>query len=286
MILSFHPLFAAEKNIICAGRAPGPDDAQAAAEADAIILPQGCRRELYELARKSCPLVFPNYDARFAFQGKMGQIDLFKKMGAPHPESMVFTDTEAFYRRIKRVPDDLPFGLPCVFKFDWGGGGDTVYPIHSESRLMILLESAKAYEHTGQQGFLLQEMISTGARSLRVVVIGRRYLSYWRVLPESGGFWTGLTHGARIDAAADPGLQTRAVNAVRDFCRLTDINLAGFDLLFSDTSGVPQMYFLEINFFFGRQGLGGSEAYYRLLIEEIGNWLKDNDLISADDPSN
>ena len=74
IILSFHPLFAAEKNIICAGRAPGPDDAQAAAEADAIILPQGCRRELYELARKSCPLVFPNYDARFAFQGKMGQI--------------------------------------------------------------------------------------------------------------------------------------------------------------------------------------------------------------------
>lgn len=279
MILSFHPLYVGDKNIICAGRSPGTDDAKAAAEAEAIILPQGCRRDLYELAHKNCHLVFPNYDARFAYQGKLGQIALFKRFGAPHPESMVFTDTGVFRRTIKRIPVDLPFGLPCVFKFDWGGGGDTVYPIATEERLLSLLDSAAAFEHSGQRGFLLQEMIAAGSRSLRVVVIGQKYLSYWRVQPKRGGFWTGLAHGARIDAATDPGLQVHAINAVRTFCWRTGINLAGFDVLYTEKPGTPQMYFLEINFFFGRQGLGGSEAFYKILIEEIDNWLKDNGLI-------
>ena len=30
---------------------------------------------------------------------------------------------------------------------------------------------------------------------------------------------------------------------------------------------------LEINYFFGRKGLGGSEAYYKILHEEIRTWL-------------
>ena len=281
MILSFHPLYVADKNIICAGRTPGADDAKAAAEAEAIVLPQGCRSDLYELAYKNCQLVFPNYNARFAYQGKMGQIALFKRFGVPHPESMVFTDTGDFRRSIKRIPVDLPFGLPCVFKFDWGGGGDTVYPVDSEDRLMALLDSAATFERSGQKGFLLQEMIAAGSRSLRVVVIGQQYRAYWRVQPIRGGFMTGLAHGARIDTVADPGLQGQAIIAVRDFCQQTGINLAGFDVLFTEKSATPQMYFLEINFFFGRQGLGGSEGFYKILIEEIDNWLKDNGLVPS-----
>ena len=283
MILSFHPLFTADKNIICAGRSPGPDDEQAAAEAEAIILPQGCRQDLYELARRKCPLVFPNYEARFAYQGKMEQIALFRRVGVPHPESMEFSDTSAFRRRVKRIPQDLNFGLPCVFKFDWGGGGDTVFPVYTVARLMALLESAAIFERSGQKGFLLQEMIDAGSRSLRVVVVGECYRSYWRVQPEPGGFLTGVAHGALIDAAADPELQAHAVTAVKDFCRSTGINLAGFDILFVSGSPKPQLYFLEINYFFGRQGLGGSEAYYRLLIGEIINWLKGKGLFAIQD---
>jgi ribosomal protein S6--L-glutamate ligase len=30
---------------------------------------------------------------------------------------------------------------------------------------------------------------------------------------------------------------------------------------------------LEINYFFGRRGLGGSEAYYLILLEEIQSWI-------------
>ena len=285
MILSFHPLYVADKNIICAGRPPGTDDTRAVLDAEAIVLPQGCRRDLYDLAHKNCRLVFPNYNVRFAYQGKLGQIALFKRFGAPHPKSMVFEDSGVFQRRIKRIQEDLPFGFPCVFKFDWGGGDDTVYPVATEKRLWKMLDLAATFERSGHRGFLLQEMIATGSRSLRVVVIGKQYQSYWRVQPNKSGFWTGLAHGARIDAAVDPDLQAHATDAVKEFCRCTGINLAGFDILFTEKPETPQMYFLEINFFFGRQGLGGSDAYYKILIEEIDRWLRDNNLTPVKDRS-
>ena len=39
-----------------------------------------------------------------------------------------------------------------------------------------------------------------------------------------------------------------------------------------DTGGAP--LFLEINYYFGRRGLGGSERYYALLVSEIIKWIK------------
>jgi hypothetical protein len=171
MILSFHPLFSADRQIICAGRAPGPDERQAISAATAVILPQACRQDLYEMVRENCALYFPNYDARFAFPGKTGQHLLFKKAGVPHPRTVSFSDTRAFRRQCRRIPDDLPFGFPCVFKFDWGGEGETVHPVDSVSCLKEILATASAFERTGQSGFLLQEMIPAGNRSLRVAVI-------------------------------------------------------------------------------------------------------------------
>jgi ribosomal protein S6--L-glutamate ligase len=79
-----------------------------------------------------------------------------------------------------------------------------------------------------------------------------------------------LAKGAIIDAQADPELQELAISETNAFCKKTKIDLAGFDFLFSDEK---EPFFLEINYFFGRRGLGGSEKYYQMLIEEITNWL-------------
>jgi ribosomal protein S6--L-glutamate ligase len=274
MILSFHPLIAADRQIICAGRAPGADERRAIAAATAVILPQGCRQDLYEVVRENCALCFPNYDARFAYPGKIGQLALFKEVGVPHPRTIACGDTLAFHGQCRRIPADLPFGFPCVFKFDWGGEGETVYPVDSAARLKELLFTASAFERTGQSGFLIQEMIPAGNRSLRVSVIGRKCVAYWRVQPDRRIWCASLAHGGRIDVATDPGLQAAAVSAVRKFCRSTRIDLAGFDLLFPDGDPTAPPCFLEINYFFGRRGLGGSEAYYRTLVQEINNWLR------------
>jgi ribosomal protein S6--L-glutamate ligase len=36
---------------------------------------------------------------------------------------------------------------------------------------------------------------------------------------------------------------------------------------------------LEINYYFGRKGLGGSEAYYKILRKEIQAWLSSLDSV-------
>ena len=82
-----------------------------------------------------------------------------------------------------------------------------------------------------------------------------------------------MRKGAVIDATAQPELQRKAVALVAKFCQCTNINLAGFDLIFSAETADPEPMLLEINYFFGRKGLGGSEAYYVILQEEIRNWL-------------
>ncbi|MFZ0728074.1 MAG: hypothetical protein WAM61_20005 [Desulfobacterales bacterium] len=274
MILSFHPLFAADRQILCAGRAPGAEDRRAITAAGAVILPQGCRQDLYEMVRENCSLYFPNYDARFSHPGKTGQLALFEKAGVTYPGTIAFSDATDFMRRCRRIPEDLPFGFPCVFKFDWGGEGETVYPVDTASCLQAFLRTASSCERTGQRGFLLQEMIPAGNRSLRVAVIGRRCIAYWRVQPDRRIWHANLARGGQIDAATDPDLQAAAVAAVRKFCRFTRIDLAGFDLLFSDGDASASPFFLEINYFFGRKGLGGSEAYYRLLAQAVDEWLR------------
>jgi ribosomal protein S6--L-glutamate ligase len=271
MILSFHPCFTGHRNINCAGRSPDEDDLAAILSAGAVVLPQGCSHHLYEMARQNCRHVFPNYDARFQYPGKTGQAKLFSRSEAVYPKTVVYRTTRDFMARHGHSFECLPFEYPFVFKFDWGGEGETVFFVASFSKLQHIIGLAAVYEKSGQTGFLLQEYIPAQSRSLRVVVIGETTVSYWRESSNEDTFHASLSKGATIDAEADPSGRQTAVRAVRKFCNRTGINLAGFDLLFAETRQPP--YFLEINYFFGRQGLGGSEAYYKLLYREIEKWL-------------
>ena len=114
MILSYHPYVVADSNLRCAGRQPDAADAAAMAAADAVILNQGCYESLYRMAREHCTLVFPNYDARFGFPGKIGQIRLFQYHGAMHPPTETFDRLSAYQPRASTGRS-----YPAVFKFDW-----------------------------------------------------------------------------------------------------------------------------------------------------------------------
>jgi ribosomal protein S6--L-glutamate ligase len=274
MIVSFHPLFTADKNIICAGRPPNAEDLASIKAAAAVILPQGCSQALYEMAQSNCDCVFPNYAARFAYPGKIGQIKLFRKAGVGHPASEVFKSAAIFHRKYAEISQKFALALPLVFKFDWGGEGDTVFRIDSMAALNDLLVKAAAYEKSGQRGFLIQEYIPDQNKTLRVVIIGRRAMSYWRVRQATDSFRDNLAKGAVIDAEAEPLRQQIAKAFVKEFCSKTGINLAGFDVIFSSKTDKPAPMLLEINYFFGRKGLGGSAAYYRILQAEIRRWLK------------
>ncbi|MCP4693630.1 MAG: glutathione synthase [Desulfobacterales bacterium] len=275
MILSFHPIFEGDKNIICAGRAPDDGDLAAIKSARAVILPQGRNPALYEMARKNCRNVFPNFDARYRFPGKTGEIRLFRQFDARHPGSVVFADVAAFGREFDPEYGPLPFAFPFVFKFDWGGEGETVFLIKSRPRLLSILQRAAVYEKNGQRGFLFQEYIPIRRGTMRVVVIGKRFLSYWRIREDPESFCDSLAKGGRIDAEGEPELQRAAVRAVASLCEKSGVNLAGLDVVFPRRPRDAEPRFLEVNYFFGRRGLGGSEKYYEILTGEIQRWLQE-----------
>ena len=179
MILSFHPLIEGDHQIICAGREPDVDDLTAIRSARAVILPQGCKESLYRMAKHNCTRVFPNYDARFRYPGKLKQAELFRETGVLHPKTKIFSNVASFEWQIPALKPAHLFDLPFVFKFDWGGEGDFVYLVKSFEELASIIAKAATYERSGQKGFLIQEFIKCDNRSLRVVVIHRKTISYW-----------------------------------------------------------------------------------------------------------
>jgi len=268
-VLSYHPCFVAEDNRLCAGRLPDDRDLAAIGNAAAVILPQGCSQALWRMASAHCQRVFPDYTARFEYPGKTGQVRLFARTGAAHPASVV-CDQAA---QLPADPGTLPFGLPFYFKFDHGGEGEGVFWVDSAATYGRLAAKAGLAEKEGRGGAVLQAPVPTGGRVLRVAVIGQSLHTYWRVHDDRHRAVVNLAGGGSVDSSSDPHLQQKGARAVQTFCRTTGINLAGFDLLFDATASDPQPLFLEINYFFGRQGLGGSERYYALLETEIRRWL-------------
>ena len=266
-------MFEADKNIICAGREPDADDLAAIKAAKAVILPQGCRQSLYEMARDNCRHVFPDYEIRFKYPGKIGQMRLFQKSGTAHPHAETYLSLENFRQQYGDDPKEIAFELPCVFKFDWGGEGETVFLINTRQDLRKVLQKAADFERSGQKGFLLQEYVPTEGRTLRVAVIGRTLISYWRIQENADNFLSSVSRGARIDAISEPERQDAAKGFVKNLCKKTGINLAGFDVIFAPLVEYIKPLILEINYFFGRRGLGGSNAFYEILKNEIHNWL-------------
>lgn len=275
MILSFHPMIEGDRNMLCAGRDPGPQDVAAMAEAHAVILPQGCRESLYRAAREHCPRVFPNYDLRFAYPGKSGQVRVFQDLGVPHPRSQVFDSSKAFADWLA-LTSETSWPPPLMIKLDHGGEGDGVFPAADREALERILDRLRRSEHAGPINFVVQQYVPSASRSLRVAVIGQQQISYWRVAAGHPQTKVCLSAGGRIDRESDPQLMRAAEAATADFCRQTGVNLAGFDFIFSQDRLVAPSempLFLEINYFFGRRGLGGSDGFYLYLAHAVDAWL-------------
>jgi ribosomal protein S6--L-glutamate ligase len=274
MILSFHPCYEADVNILCAGRQPDSNDLKKIREARAVILPQGCREPLYKMVSANCPAVFPDYRARFEFPGKSGQIRLFQNMDVPAPITKTFKNISSYknqYRDVSVIP--VEFSFPFVFKFDWGGEGETVFLIRSVSEMEDMMERVARLEKSGQSGFMVQEYIKSPPEILRVAVIGETLISYWRINKDQNTFMAGLSNNGFIDKNKSPEIQKQAVSMTRNFCKKTGINLAGFDFIHRNDKQKNTLLFLEINYFFGRKGLGGSLPFYDLLTNEIRKWI-------------
>jgi len=108
--------------------------------ADAIILPQGVRQDLYDLCRKYTARVFPNYDLRFQSPGKIGDILLFSTAAVPHPKTFLFQNVADYHSYFPTREDRFPFPFPFVVKGNYGGEGRMVYRIYSGQELQTIID--------------------------------------------------------------------------------------------------------------------------------------------------
>ena len=272
MILSFHPCFLGDTLIILGDGTLDTHDLRHMEAAEIIILPQYCTLGLYKACKSSSAQVFPNYDARFQFPGKIGQSLLFKKYKCPHPETLQWTSVRAFKEAYEAERDPL-HRVPFLLKGNDAHEAEGIYTITDERALEKSLENLKRLEGRKSSGFISQQLITTEGNVLRVVIIGSRIITYWKRAHETGQMITTISRGARIDREWRADLQKKGEMEAERLVAATGINLAAIDVIFHIEDPDPQPLFLEINYVFGRRGLGGSMRFYQLLSQALQEWL-------------
>lgn len=162
--------------------------------------------------------------------------------------------------------------MPFFLKADKSHEGDGVLFVTDRRSLETALARL---EKAGQEDFISQELIPCGGNALRTVVLHKDIISYWKRTDNCHEVIATVSHGSRIDGTWEPDLQEKGRAQAQWICEETGINLAAFDFVFDLDRPDPQPYLLEINYYFGRRGLGGSLKYYRLLLKAIREWLSE-----------
>jgi ribosomal protein S6--L-glutamate ligase len=258
--VSMNPLVSLDENLPNLVSLDDPAVVRLIRDARGVVMPraasEGRFRRIAGLARDW----FPDFEARFAYAGKTRQTVLFRRYGIRHPRTFIYGTPKAL---LGAERSGLPLGYPLVLKGDRGGGGSSVYPVTCRGELFSALARLPADEP-----LLIQEWVKHGGKDLRVVVVGSQMVSYFRV---GGGFYNNICRGGRVERRLFPGRQEAGRAAVTKACSLIRIQLAGFDLMFPD-DGPP--VFVEINFHFGRKGLGGAPGFRRLFCDAVRAWQR------------
>jgi ribosomal protein S6--L-glutamate ligase len=277
MILSFHPCFEADVQIILADRALNSSDRALIETANAIILPQGCTKDLFQACNSSERAIFPGYENRFRYPGKTGQSLLFRDFGCPHPETFLWSSVRQ-WKETCPEETELPHELPFLVKADKAHEAEGVHLVRDNGSLFEALQHMILLEASGLSGFVTQAFVPCGGNVLRAVVIGKRILTYWKRPGNSGEVITTIGRGATIDHHWRPDLQKKGGEYTKGLSLKTGINLAAIDWVFPAGVRDPTPLVLEINYFFGRRGLGGTENFYHLLYRAIREWLVEKGL--------
>jgi ribosomal protein S6--L-glutamate ligase len=272
MILSFHPCFTGDNQIILGARKLTAEELDGIQKAQAIILPQSCSAELYQACRRSPASLFPCFDVRFQYPGKVGQALLFERLNLRYPLTRIWSNVDEFQRSY-RAPQVLPHALPFLLKTNQDHEGTGVFLIENQAMLKASLERLAGSAKTGSQPFISQDFIPAQGNVLRTIVLGQKIFSYWKRPLHERQLITGLSEGAGIDHLWRPDLQAKGRDATRSLILQSGINLAGVDFICDLDQADPAAYILEINYYFGRRGLGGSRSFYQLLDEAIREWL-------------
>jgi ribosomal protein S6--L-glutamate ligase len=195
----------------------------------------------------------------------------------PHPETAAWKSVKKFQDACTTL-GSLPHRIPFLIKKDESHEAEGVFQITDRPTLHATLDYLAGLERSGTSWFISQELIPAEGHVLRVVIMGRRLISYWKRPEKDGQIITTLRKGSKIDKAWRPDLQDKGRTMARQLSQKTGINVAAVDVVFDLSLQEPQPLLLEINYYFGRRGLGGSKNYYRILYKAAKEWLTENGL--------
>jgi ribosomal protein S6--L-glutamate ligase len=271
MIVSLNPCLDADEYLLTGSRPLNREELELIRRAQAVLLPQGCSRELYAACAGAGPALFPEYGPRFLFPGKVGQTFLFKRHRLPHPKTFTWQTSGQFLAALKKNPRIHP--RPFMVKQNFGHEGYGVFLIEDDASLSKAMAAVAAGGNDEENAFITQDFIPPGGAALRIVIIGSRTISYWKRSRLKKDKIATIRRNAVVDPSWKPELQTAGIELCNVLSLRTGINLAAVDLVFPLEKPEPAPLLLEINYFFGRRGLGGSETYYHLLLKAVREWL-------------
>ncbi|MGM0427226.1 MAG: ATP-grasp domain-containing protein [Thermodesulfobacteriota bacterium] len=277
MILSFHPCIDADIQMILGDRALDSSHLKAIEKAKAVILPQACTQDLYKASIRCAAHVFPCYEARIQYPGKVGQHGLFEKFALRSPRTWCWQGARHFEQTC--LPSGpFPHDFPFVIKQDLTHEGEGVFFIEDQAHLNEALNHLRAQERSGPSAFISQDYVPCGGNALRAVIVGKEIITYWKRPETPKEVITTISRGAKVDHEWQPELQQKGMVQARILSEKTGINLAAVDFVFPLGAGDPEPLFLEINYYFGRRGLGGTQTYYELLYAAMRDWLEESGL--------
>ena len=84
MLVTFHPQIKGDVNFRLTPTHPFTmEEIRQVDLAQAVVVTQHIKAWQYRTLKQHCPVIFPNYDHRFGFEGKYGNIKLFRKFDTP-----------------------------------------------------------------------------------------------------------------------------------------------------------------------------------------------------------
>lgn len=269
-IVSYHPGLEADINLVLVSQRPLDErDREVAGQAAAILLPQVCRADLFALAQSGGAPFFPNPAVHLSLDGKVGNHRLFRDLGLPHPPTVEFSDPQSAAAAWEAGRAEVvALGAPLVAKGAGGGMGENVFLVNNPAELRGLAGRLETYCHRGPSGLVLQRFLS-GAVDMRVVLMHDQAQVYWRKAAERE-FRANLAQGGSFSKDGPFQERQAALDLARRLQQAAGLDLAGVDVMIPPGG---RALLLEVNFFFGRHALGGSEEFLRRYLEAVRRWL-------------
>ena len=206
-------------------------------------------------------------------RARSARVSYSKDLISPHPETLrwqCIRDLKEAYPDGRVSPHDFPFFI----KKDKSHEAEGVFLVKDRASLIEVLDFLALQERADVKGFITQDFISCGGNVLRAVIMGKQIITYWKRPNKPGQEITTISQGAIIDHDWRPDLQKKGRSSAKALAKKTGINLAAIDFVSPIADKDPEPLILEINYYFGRRGLDGTENYYRLLYEAIQAWLR------------